>query len=108
MYGLIPIVDVKTQCLFCRNKETTSIGYSHFTCSCGAKAWTAASVDKDEIIDPALFHYKIKFKDSSRGYNSELVRDMMETIDIRVTEYTSNPDSFWGNQCIMWFLPKNQ
>ena len=74
------------------------------TCSCGAIALAAPSVDTDEIIDDALGIFAVQIRKVSRGYDALMLEDLCRAgVEIREGERARVREGFWGEYTSLWF-----
>jgi hypothetical protein len=61
----------------------------YHSCSCGAIALAAPTVDTDEIVDDALGIFAVQIREESRGYDALMLEDLRRSgVEIREGERT--------------------
>jgi hypothetical protein len=97
---------VKWECPWCGCVATQvleSICESRL-CDCGALALGAPSVDYDEITDEAIGYFRIQIQQESRGFESRLLSDILQSgVEFRDGATDTRGKGFWDAYVYRWF-----
>lgn len=98
----------KWLCPFCDRRATLDTEQQVLcvsrTCSCGAIALAAPTVDMDEIVDDALGIFAVQIREESRGYDTLMLKDLRRAgVEIREGERVLVGEGFWGEYASLWF-----
>jgi hypothetical protein len=74
------------------------------TCSCGAVALAAPTVDTDEIVDDALEIFGVQIRTQSRGVDALILEDLRHAgVLIREGQRARVREGSWGEYTSLWF-----
>ena len=107
MGGILSGYD-RWSCPFCGQMATLETEHQVLcdsrTCSCGAIALAAPTVDTDEIVDDALNIFRAPIRQESRGYDALLLEDLRRAgVEIRQGESAQIREGSWGKYTSLWF-----